>query len=88
MKLPKITNNDPLVARRIPLHQSIVDLCDAYREEYEKNHGEELSVTELMEYVLKQYIESDKAFMRSQKEKKKITSPVSTTNKHAEQQAS
>lgn len=91
MKLPKITNNDPLVARRISLHQSVIDLCDAYRDAYEIAHGEELSTTELLEHVLKQAIESDKVFMRTLKDKKKNTSQTSTlttsaTNQTTDQQ--
>lgn len=65
MKLPKITNEDPLSPTKIKLRKSVIQLTDAYRNAYAQHYGEKLSIDQLVEHSLKQTIGTDKDFMKA-----------------------
>ena len=64
MKLPKITNEDPLKNLKIKMHQSKVELIDAYCKQYKKTYNEDLEIGQFLEHVAENFISADKQFLK------------------------
>lgn len=65
MKLKKLTNNEPVERLAVSVKKSTSDLVEAYREHYKATYGEEIERSQLVEYILNDYIKTDKAFMKA-----------------------
>jgi hypothetical protein len=64
MKLKKVTKNDPIERLAVSVHQSVLDLLERYRSHYKATYGEEIERSHLVEEMLRDYMESDKDFMK------------------------
>lgn len=62
--LKRITTNDPLQRLYISLHQSTLDLLQAYRESYQQTYGDELPQNRAIEAMLVEFIANDKDFQK------------------------
>jgi len=66
LKLPKLPDRTPVkLTVNLPpdLHQALADYAALYREIY----GSDEPVTELVPFMLKSFLESDRAFLRLRK---------------------
>lgn len=66
LKLPKLPDRTPvkLTINLLPdLHQALAEYAALYRDAY----GTEESVSELIPFMLKSFVESDRAFMRQRR---------------------
>jgi hypothetical protein len=64
MKLKKVTKNDPIERLAVSVHQSALDLLARYQAHYKATYGEEIERSHLVEEMLRDYMESDKDFMK------------------------
>ncbi|KWT86108.1 MULTISPECIES: DUF2274 domain-containing protein [unclassified Variovorax] len=64
MKLKKITLREPVERLAVSVKKSTADLVEAYRQEYKAAHGVEIETSALVETILKEFITSDKDFMK------------------------
>jgi len=62
MKIKRITKNDPVSRVSLSLHKSFQDKVEAYSDLYKETYGEELPLAALVEEVIGNFIDSDKAF--------------------------
>lgn len=64
MKLPKVTSSDPMKREALSLHQSTVDQLQAYRQYYKSIHGDEISMSQLVEEMVKRFMRDDRDFQK------------------------
>lgn len=64
MKLKKVTKNDPIERLAVSVHQSVLDLLERYRSHYKATYSEEIERSHLVEELLRDYMETDKDFMK------------------------
>ena len=64
MKLGKVTNNDPLERPSISLHASAVQQLHAYRAYYKGVHGDEITLSTLLEEIAKRFLREDRDFQK------------------------
>lgn len=62
MKLPKITNEDPVQNLKVKMHESKILLINKYRAMYKAEYKEEIELGKFLEHVALQFINSDKDF--------------------------
>ena len=67
MKLPKITQAGKSVRKTFSLPENESDAIAAYATFYASTHKEAVQESELIRYIVKHYIESDKDFTKYQK---------------------
>lgn len=65
MKLRKVTNFDPVERLAVSVRQSTLAALAAYQEHYKKTYGEEIERSQLVEEILRDYMETDKAFQKA-----------------------
>jgi hypothetical protein len=61
-KLGRVTTNDPTVRVAVSIHASNVELLKAYQVFYQREHGDEIAMSQLMEEMLKRFMRADPAF--------------------------
>jgi hypothetical protein len=66
MKLKKVTKNDPIERLAVSIHQSTMDMLARYQAHYKATYGEEIERSHLVEEMLRDYMESDKDFVKWQ----------------------
>lgn len=69
MKLKKVTQNDPVERLAVSVKRSTMTLLDAYRAHYKATYGEEIEKSELVEHILKEFISTDRDFMKAHAKK-------------------
>jgi len=62
--LKRITTNDSLQRLYISVHQSTLDMLQAYRENYRQVYGDELPQNRAIEAMLVEFMTNDKDFQR------------------------
>lgn len=62
MKLGKVTSNDPVERQALGIHKSTVQQLQLYRAFYQSVHGDEISMSLLVEEICKRFMLDDKAF--------------------------
>jgi hypothetical protein len=62
MKLSKVTSNDPVGRQAISFHQSTTRQLQAYRAYYQSVHGDEISLSQLVEEIAKRFLREDREF--------------------------
>lgn len=92
MKLKKVTKNDPIERLAVSVHQSTLDLLARYQAHYKATYGEEIERSHLVEELLRDYMETDKDFMKwhaaqpVQKPAKRTAPEPQSTNLDGDQQ--
>lgn len=76
MKIGKITSNDPLVRRQFGFHKSFYNRLERYQARYLEMFGEEVHANHLIEQMCQQFMDSDKEFVRWEKDREKAAKPV------------
>lgn len=64
MKLKKVTKNDPLERLAVSVRKSTLDMLGRYQSYYKKTYGEDIERSHLVEEILKEFMSSDKTFMK------------------------
>ena len=64
MKLKQITVKEPVERLAVSIKRSSMELLEAYKAEYAKLYDADIEMSPFVETILKNFIESDKAFMR------------------------
>ena len=64
MRLGKVTSNDPMKREALSLHQSTVDQLQAYRAHYRSVHGDEISMSQMVEEMVKRFMRDDREFQK------------------------
>lgn len=64
MKLKKVTKNEPLVRLAVSVRASTLHMLEAYRAHYRVAYGEEIERSQLVDEILRDYMQSDKDFMK------------------------
>lgn len=67
MKLKKVTHVDPVERLAVSVRHSTMVKLEAYRAHYKETYGEEIEKSELVEHILKEYITTDRDFMKATK---------------------
>lgn len=65
MKLKKVTNFDPVERLAVSVRQSTLQALAAYQEHYKNTYGEGIERSQLVEEILRDYMETDKAFQKA-----------------------
>lgn len=66
MKLKKVTKNDPVERLAVSIHKSTMDQLNRYQAHYKATYGEDIERSHLVEEMLRDYMETDKAFAKAQ----------------------
>lgn len=66
MKLRKVTQNDPVERLAVSVKRSTMTMLEAYRAHYQATYGEEIEKSHLVEEMLREFMQSDKDFAKSQ----------------------
>lgn len=66
MKLRQISTKDTAESVSYRFRRSTVSLIEAYRVYYQKTYGDEIKSAPLVEEIVRNFIESDKDFAKSQ----------------------
>jgi len=64
MKLRKVTSNDPLERHALSIHHSVGHKLQTYRRYYKSVHGDEISMSLLVESMCKRLMEEDREFQK------------------------
>jgi len=64
MKLGKVTSNDPVGRKAINFHQSTTTQLEAYQAYYQQIHGDEISLSQLVEEIAKRFLKDDRDFQK------------------------
>lgn len=64
MKLGKVTSNDPVGRKAINFHLSTTTQLEAYQAYYKSIHGDEISLSQLVEEMLKRFMRDDREFQK------------------------
>jgi hypothetical protein len=64
MKLGKVTSNDPVKRQALGLHQTTIRQLEAYRAYYLSVHGDEISMSQLVEEIAKRFLKEDRDFQK------------------------
>lgn len=70
IKLPKLPDRVPVkvnLSLTPELHQSVLDYAEMYRQTYGQTECE--PVTEILPYIIQDYLDKDKAFAKSRRQK-------------------
>lgn len=62
--LKRITSNDPIQRLYVGLHESTLDLLQAYRDNYQSVYGDELPQNLAIETMLQEFMAADKDFQK------------------------
>lgn len=62
--LKRITSNDPVQRLYVGLHESTLDLLQAYRDNYQHVYGDELPQNLAIETMLQEFMAADKDFQK------------------------
>jgi hypothetical protein len=65
MRLRKVTSIDPIARFSVSLKQSTAKLLEEYQAAYKKTYGEDIERSHLIEEILREYMQADKAFIKS-----------------------
>ena len=65
MKLPRVTNNEPVERLPISVKKSTAAMLEAYRQQYKAAYGDSIEKSALVEHILRMFMTADKAFMKS-----------------------
>ena len=76
MKLGKVTHNDPVVRQSLSLHKSSIDQLAAYQAYYKSVHGDEISMSQLVEEMTKRFMKEDRDFVKFIEAATKAASPA------------
>ena len=71
INIPKVTKNDPLKRLPISVHTSTEANLAAYRAYYTQVHGDDISLSLLVEVILNQHLTNDKSFQKQLVSQKK-----------------
>jgi hypothetical protein len=90
MKLPKITNEDPIKNVKAKMHASKIELIASYQLMYKQTYGEALDLGVFLEHVAEQFISGDKEFatLIKKQSKAKVETKPASNNSHKDSQAS
>lgn len=64
MRLKRITTKDPMKRFYISFHQSFLDLTSLYAEAYQATYGDELPLNQMMEEIVRSFINADPDFKK------------------------
>lgn len=64
MKIARVTTNDPIERLNIGIRQSTNRLIENYQAFYKKTYGDEIKAGQLVEEILRAFIETDKGFLK------------------------
>jgi hypothetical protein len=64
MKLGKVTSNDPVGRKAINFHLSTTTQLEAYQAYYQSIHGDEISLSQLVEEIAKRFLKDDRDFQK------------------------
>ena len=64
MKLNRVTPKENVTRLAVSIKQSSHDMLEAYREQYKAVYGQEIEMSALVETMLKEFMTSDKDFMK------------------------
>ncbi len=64
MKLAKVTSNDPVKRQAVSMHQSVLQRLEHYRVHYHSVHGDEISLSLLVEEICKRFMHDDRDFQK------------------------
>lgn len=64
MKLPRVTEVDPVVRRTVGLHQSVFEKLELYQKMYKNHYGDEISLSLVLEEMAKSFMETDRDFAK------------------------
>jgi hypothetical protein len=65
MKLKKVTKNDPLGRLAVSVRSTTLAMLETYRAHYRATYGEEIERSQLVDEILRDYMQSDKAFLKA-----------------------
>jgi hypothetical protein len=65
MKLKKLNTADSLETLQPRVRKSTLDMLEKYREHYRATYGEEIKQSPLIDNMLRDYMESDRDFMKA-----------------------
>ncbi|WP_018234284.1 DUF2274 domain-containing protein [Thioalkalivibrio thiocyanodenitrificans] len=69
MKIDRITNHDPIVRQALGIHKSVVDRLKSYQAMYSSAYNDEIPLNQLVEEMVRQFMDSDREFARFEKSK-------------------
>ncbi len=62
MKLGKVTSNDPIERQALGFHKSTVQQLQHYRSYYQAVHGDDITMSLLVEEICKRFMREDRGF--------------------------
>lgn len=65
MKLKKVTKNDPKERLAVTVFRSTMQKLEAYRQHYVDTYGDEIEQSQLVEEMLRDFMEGDKDFQKA-----------------------
>lgn len=83
MRLKRITTKDPMKRFYISFHQSFLDLTSQYAEAYQATYGDELPLNQMVEEIVRSFINADPDFKKYLADREK-SEKASKTAKPAE----
>lgn len=65
MKMKKVSQKDRSRTLKVGVRESTAELLDQYKDYYKTVHGEEISQARLVDEMLLQFMQDDKAFIKA-----------------------
>ena len=87
MKLGKVTSNDPVERQALGIHKSTVQQLQQYRAFYQNVHGDEISMSLLVEEICKRFMHEDKSFQKFVAAQEKTAPAASTATQTSDKRA-
>lgn len=69
MRLKKLDTGDGMTSLQLRVRKSTADMLEAYRQHYIATYSEDIKVSQLSDTMLREFMESDKDFMKTFKQK-------------------
>lgn len=69
MRLKKLDTGDGMTSLQLRVRQSTANMLEAYRQHYTATYQEDIKVSQLSDTMLRDFMESDKDFMKAYKQK-------------------
>ena len=66
MKLKKVTKNDPVERLAVSIKKSTMEMLAAYQTHYKKTYGEDIERSHLVEEMLREFMLTDKDFVKAE----------------------
>lgn len=65
MKLKKVTKNDPKERLAVTVFRSTMQKLERYQQHYAETYGDEIELSQLVEEILRDFMETDKDFQKA-----------------------